>query len=78
MTSPINDFQDILNAIERDPALRDALRRHILTEELLQVPVRLARIEEDITGLKKGQDRLEEKFDGLQTNSTGWTRRSTY
>ena len=65
MTSPINDFQDILNAIERDPALRDALRRHILTEELLQVPVRLERIEEDITGLKKGQDRLEEKVDGL-------------
>ena len=65
MTSPINDFQDILNDIERDPALRDALRRHILTEELLQVPVRLERIEEDITGLKKGQDRLEEKVDGL-------------
>ena len=63
--TPINDFQDILNAIERDPALRDALRRHILTEELLQVPVRLARIEEDITGLKKGQDRLEEKFDTM-------------
>ena len=71
MTSPINDFQDILNAIERDPALRDALRRHILTEELLQVPVRLARIEEDITGLKKGQDRLEEKFDGLQEKFDG-------
>jgi hypothetical protein len=41
MTSPINDFQDILNAMERDPALRDALRRHILTDELLQVPVQL-------------------------------------
>ena len=38
MTSPINDFQDILNAMEHDPALRDALRRHILTDELLQVP----------------------------------------
>jgi hypothetical protein len=41
MTSPVNNFQDILDAMERDPALKDALRRHILTEELLQVPVRL-------------------------------------
>ena len=41
MTSPVNNFQDILDAMERDPALRNALRRHILTDELLQVPVQL-------------------------------------
>ena len=41
MTTPINTFEDILDAMERDPALRDALRRHILTDELLQVPLRL-------------------------------------
>ena len=41
MTSPVNNFQDVLDAMERDPALRDALRRHILTDELLQVPVQL-------------------------------------
>ena len=52
MTSPVNNFQDILNAMERDPTLRDALRRHILTEDLLQVPVRLERIEEDVGALK--------------------------
>ena len=60
MTTPINNFQDILDAMERDPALRDALRRHILTDELLQVPVRLDRIEGDIGALKEGQTRLEE------------------
>ena len=60
MTTPINTFEDILNALERDPALREALRRHILTDELLQMPLRLERIEEDTTGLKKGQDRLED------------------
>ena len=74
MTSPINDFQDILNAMEHDPALRDALRRDILTDELLQVPVRLERIEgyvgtlqedvstlmADVTTLKEGQARLEQ------------------
>ena len=66
MTTPINDFQDILDAIERNPALRDALRRHILTDELLQMPVRLERVEEDIgvikgdvATLKEGQERLE-------------------
>ena len=40
MTTPINTFEDILDAMERDPALRDALRRHILTDELLQMPLR--------------------------------------
>ena len=52
MTTPINNFQDILDAMERDPALRDALRRHILTEELLQVPARLERIENDLASVK--------------------------
>ena len=60
MNTPINEFQDILDAMERDPALRDALRRHILTDELLLVPVRLSRIEDDVTALKEGQARLEE------------------
>ncbi len=60
MTTPINNFQDILDAMERDPALRDALRRHILTDELLQMPARLVRIEEDVSSLKEGQARLEE------------------
>ena len=41
MTSPVKNFQDILDAMERNPALRGALRRHILTDELLQVPVQL-------------------------------------
>ena len=66
MTTPISSFQDILDAMERDPALRDALRRHILTDELLQVPARLERIEgdigaikEDVASLKEGQARLE-------------------
>ena len=84
MTSPSNDFQDILNAMERDPALRGALRRHILTDELLQVPVRLERIEgyvgtlqegvstltADATTLKEGQARLEQGRGELQQGQT--------
>ena len=74
MSIPISSFQDILDAMERNPALRDALRRHILTDELLQVPARLERVEgdigaikedvavlkEDVASLKEGQARLEE------------------
>ena len=44
MTTPINTFEDILDARERDPALRDTLRRHILTDELLQMPLRLEQL----------------------------------
>ena len=35
MTTPINSFQDFIDAMERDPAFRDALRRYILTDEIL-------------------------------------------
>ena len=53
MTTPINTFEEILEALERDPALKEALRRHILTDELLQMPVRLERIETDVSTLKE-------------------------
>lgn len=38
MTQPINTFQDILAALEREPELRKQLRQHILTEDLLNLP----------------------------------------
>lgn len=38
MAQPINTFQDILNALEREPELRNQLRRHLLTEDLLNLP----------------------------------------
>ena len=70
MTTPINDFQDILDAMERNPALREALRRLILDDELRQMPVRLERIEADIADLKEGQTRLEGKVAELQEGQT--------
>ncbi len=42
MTVSINTFQDILNALEQEPSLRDELRRHLLSEDLLHLPVLLA------------------------------------
>ena len=49
----LGDVGEILEALERDPALKEALRRHILTDELLQMPVRLERIETDVSTLKE-------------------------
>ena len=65
MTTPINTFQDILDAMERDPALRDALRRHILTEEILALPGQVKALTEAVEALvneskelRKGQEEL--------------------
>ena len=60
MTTPVNTFQDILDALERNPALREQLRSHILTEELLQLPAQFLLLRADVDELKSGQIRLEE------------------
>ena len=51
MTTPINTFQDILDAMERDPALMDALRRHILTDDLLELPAQVKALTENVVAL---------------------------
>ena len=48
MATPIASFEDILHAMERNPTLGDLPRRHILTDELLQVPVRLDRMDGEL------------------------------
>ena len=63
----INNFDDILRAMEQDPALREAMRRHILTEELLQLPAQVNRLENSVNRLQEGQDRLETRMDNLET-----------
>ena len=51
MTTPINTFQDILDAMERDPALLDTLRRHILTDDLLELPAQVKALTETVQTL---------------------------
>ena len=68
MTTPINTLEDILEALERDPALREALRRHILTDELLQMPVRLQRIETDVSTLKDNLNSLTTTVNRIEDN----------
>ena len=43
-TATIDTFADILTALERSPELREAMRRLILTDELLQLPDTVARL----------------------------------
>ena len=62
----INNFDDILQAMEQDPALREAMRRHILTAELLQLPVQVSRLETSVAQLQEGQSRLETSVAHLQ------------
>ena len=66
----INSFDDILKAMEQDPALREAMRRHILTEELLQLPAQVTRLETSMAQLQDGQSRLETRMDGLEAGQS--------
>ena len=52
MTTPLNSFQDILDALESNPTLKDQLRRHVLTEELLQLPAQFLVLQGDVRGLQ--------------------------
>ena len=65
MTTPINSFQDILDAMERDPALRDALRRYVLTDEILALPAQVKALTDAVEALvnefrelRAGQEQL--------------------
>ena len=66
MTIPVNTFQDILDALEQNPALRDQLRSYILTEELLQLPAQFVLLRADVDELKEGQARLETRVGRLE------------
>lgn len=70
MTTRVNTFQDILDALERNPALRDQLRGYILTEELLQLPAQFVLLRADVDQLKEGQARLEDGQARLEERQT--------
>ena len=65
MTTPINTFQDILDAMERNPELRDALRRHILTDDLLELPAQVKALTETVAALAETVNNLSENVKAL-------------
>ena len=52
--------QHLVEAIRRDDNLRQDLRKEILAEELLQLPTRFTRVEDDVTVLKEDVTVLKE------------------
>ena len=69
----VNDIADILRIIREQPEWADALRSALLSQELLELPQRLAEfikstnarlesLEADVSDIKEGQARLEGEF----------------
>ena len=54
----INTFEDILEAMERNPAFRDAMRRHVLVEGQAELSAGVARLTEGQARLTEGQAEL--------------------
>ena len=71
MTTPINTFQDIIDALERDPALKLQIRQHILTEELLQLPAAIGQPEEGDPPLIQQLKQLDSKVGELNQYQGG-------
>ena len=67
----INTFQDILDALEQDPALREQLRRHILTDELLQLPAAVHELRANVAGLRTDVAEIKTDVAGLKTSVAG-------
>ena len=74
MTTPINSFQDILDAMERDPALRDALRRYILTDQMLALPAQVHTLTEAVEALV-GEARAQRTEQELLRTEVGELRK---
>ena len=68
MTTPVNSFQDILDALERDPSLREQVRSHILTEELLQLPAQFLLLRADVDDIKSRMNRVEGRLGNIEGN----------
>ena len=51
MTTPIETFQDILDVLEQNPEYREAMRRHILDEEIRRLPAEFRELRETVDSL---------------------------
>ena len=74
---PINTFGDILAAMERDPELCAAMRRHILGEEILRLPETVANLAQTVReildvvrSISEQQDRMEERQGRMEQDIT--------
>ena len=73
LPEPREFIQYVIAAVEANPDLREPLLRALLTEEFLQMPVRMARIEKDIGTLTERFDTLTDDVNKLK-DDVGWLR----
>lgn len=53
MTTVVNSFQDILDALEQNPEYRNAMRRLVLDEEFLRLPAVVRELQETVADLAR-------------------------
>ena len=53
MTTVVNSFQDILDALEQNPEYRNAMRRLVLDEEFLRLPAIVRELQETVADLAR-------------------------
>ena len=70
-------LQYVIAAVDANPDLREPLLRALLTDEFLQMPVRLSRVEEDVKVLKEDVKVLREDVKVLK-DDVGWLRGRAY
>jgi len=75
MPFTVEDFRDLIRIVEERPEWRADLRRLVLTDELLALPVQVANLRADtergFQELAAAQQRTEEQVAGLTTQVTG-------
>ena len=67
MTTPINTFQDILDAMARNPQLAEQLRRHVLTGELLAMPAGLEALRAAVGESGEGRESLGNRLGKVES-----------
>ena len=67
MTFTVDDFQDLLRLLEQRPEWRAELRRHVVTDQLLELPALIGRLAESQARTDQQLAALTERVDQLST-----------
>ena len=71
----LNTIEDFLRVVREDAEIRAAVRRELLTGELLSLPERVSSLTERVNGLTEHVSGLTERLNGLTEHVSGLTER---
>ena len=74
---PREFLQYVIAAVDANPDLREPLLRALLTDEFLEMPVRLGRVEDGVKALEDSVKALEDSVKTLE-DDVGWLRGKAY